>query len=96
MRIIICLIIAGILTYLFDRYKNRKYSQPHTKSSDSDSDSDWDTLFLISFLFPIIGFIIAIWTSLGRSDKKKAKSYVKYALYGVLTNLVLGIITGRL
>lgn len=80
--IIIALIGAGFIVYLFDRFRNLKFPE----SKPNNEAENWDSFW--AFLFPIIGFIMALWFLFKRHGKRRARTCAMWALGGMAFNAI--------
>lgn len=72
-----------------NRFDSQKQSA-HGASEDDELEEPNLAMCVLSFLFPIVGFISAMINS--GSNKKKSKAYAKWAGIGFLFNFVLSIL----
>ena len=72
-----------------NRFDSQKRSA-HGASEDDELEEPNLAMCVLSFLFPIVGFISAMINS--GSNKRKSKAYAKWAGIGFLLNFVLSIL----
>lgn len=80
--ILVALIGAGFIVYYFDKYRNRRYP----KARPQNQGGNWDAF--LAFLFPFIGFIMAIYFAIAKRNGSRAKTCVLWALGGVAFNAI--------
>lgn len=80
--ILVALIGAGFIVYYFDKYRNRHYPEAKPQTKQGTYDGMW------AFLFPFIGFIMAIYFAIAKRNKSRAKTCVLWALGGMAFNAI--------
>ena len=80
--ILVALIGTWFIVYYFDKYRNRRYPESRPQNQDGNWDAFW------AFLFPFIGFIMAIYFAIAKRNKFRAKTCVMWALGGMVFNAI--------
>lgn len=80
--ILVALIGAGFIVYYFDKYRNHCALETKPQNQAGNWDAFW------AFLFPLIGFIMAIYFAIVKRNKSRAMICVLWALGGMAFNAI--------